>query len=70
MKQFEKVFEHTSTDYAPWYIIPSSKKKYRDQVISEIVKNTLKAMNPQYPVNEDDLSKVVIDEFRIKREID
>lgn len=39
----------TSTPQAPWYVIPSDHKWYRDLVISQILVETLKDMNPQYP---------------------
>src|SRR5437868_10322458 len=34
---FEDVLTRTSTDYAPWFIIPSNHKWFRDLAISEII---------------------------------
>jgi len=39
----------TSTAAAPWYVIPADRKWYRNLLITRIILNTLKAMNPQYP---------------------
>lgn len=39
----------TSTADAPWYVIPADHKWYRDLVISQILVDTLKDMNPQFP---------------------
>ncbi|BBN93345.1 polyphosphate kinase 2 family protein [Deinococcus grandis] len=39
----------TSTAAAPWYVIPADRKWYRNLLITRIVLNTLKEMNPQYP---------------------
>ncbi|WP_191242371.1 polyphosphate kinase 2 family protein [Deinococcus ficus] len=39
----------TSTDDAPWYVIPADRKWYRDLVIGQIILDTLRDMNPQYP---------------------
>lgn len=60
MKQFEDVFEHTSTDYAPWYIVPANNKTYRNYVISSIVKKTMQKMDPKFPPPEKGLDKVVL----------
>ncbi len=48
-KAYEDVLNKTSTDWAPWYIIPSNKKWYRNWLISKIVIKTLKDMKMQYP---------------------
>lgn len=39
----------TSSDDAPWFVIPADQKWFRDLLISTIVLETLKDMNPQYP---------------------
>lgn len=39
----------TSTDAAPWYVVPSDRKWYRDLVLSRILLDALKEMDPQYP---------------------
>lgn len=39
----------TSTPAAPWYVIPADRKWYRNLLITRVVLNTLKEMNPQYP---------------------
>jgi PPK2 family polyphosphate:nucleotide phosphotransferase len=49
MKAFEQLLNECSTDYAPWYVIPSENKWFRTLTISELVLDTLKSMNPQYP---------------------
>ncbi len=35
-KAYEAVLEKTSTDYAPWYIIPANRNWYRNYLISSI----------------------------------
>jgi len=61
MKAFEEVLGKTSTEWAPWYIIPSNRKWYRNLVISSIVIKTLEELKMKYPQAEDNLDKVVID---------
>jgi PPK2 family polyphosphate:nucleotide phosphotransferase len=60
MKAYEDAIEKTSTDYAPWYIIPANRKWYRDLLISRILVETLEGLKMQYPVS-DNLENVVID---------
>lgn len=61
MTAFEAVLEKTSTDNAPWYIIPANRKWYRNYVIGRIILDTLESMNMQFPAPEDDLDDVVIE---------
>ncbi|GGK42602.1 polyphosphate kinase [Deinococcus malanensis] len=51
-EQFTEAYEAalgTSTEQAPWFVIPADRKWFRDLLISTIILETLKAMNPQYP---------------------
>jgi len=57
---YEEALARTSTDVAPWYIIPADRKWYRNLVISEIVIETLKGLGMAYP-EPPDLSGVVIE---------
>ena len=49
MKAYEDMLNQTSTAWAPWYIIPSNKKWYRNWLISKIVIKTLKNLDMRYP---------------------
>jgi len=49
MKAYEDMLNQTSTDWAPWYIIPGNKKWYRNWLISKIVIKTLKDLDMRYP---------------------
>jgi polyphosphate kinase 2 (PPK2 family) len=46
---FEEMLTETSTDYAPWYLIPSNHNWLRNLAISEIVAEEIDELNPQYP---------------------
>ncbi|HTJ76688.1 MAG TPA: polyphosphate kinase 2 family protein [Acidimicrobiales bacterium] len=50
---FEEAIGRTSTDHAPWYVIPADRKWYRNWAISRILIETLEDMGPQYPPAED-----------------
>lgn len=49
MAAFETAIERTSTEAAPWYVVPAETRWYRDLVVSQILVDTLEAMDPQYP---------------------
>lgn len=58
---YQDMLMRTSTEWAPWHIVPSDKKWYRNLVIGSLMVATLKGLDIQYPEPEDDLSDVVID---------
>lgn len=57
MLAYEDLLNKTSTEWAPWYVIPSNKKWYRNLLIATIVRDTLVSMNMQYPVPPADLEQ-------------
>ena len=61
MQAYEDVLSKTSTEYAPWYIVPANRKWFRDLVISSILVDTLEALNMKYPEPEENLDQVVIE---------
>ena len=58
---YEAALNLCNTEHAPWHIIPSDKKWYRNLVVSELLKSTLKDLAPQYPEPESDLTGVVVE---------
>ena len=61
MEAFEDVLSKTSTDYAPWYIVPANRKWFRDLVISSVLVDTLEGLKMDYPVSEENLDGVVVE---------
>jgi len=49
MQAYEDVINRCSTKWAPWYIIPSNNKCFRNWAIAKIVIETLREMKPKYP---------------------
>ena len=49
MKAYEVAFNETSTDYAPWYVVPADRKWVRNLAIARILLATLENMSPQLP---------------------
>ena len=60
-RAFEECLERTSTAAAPWYLIPANRKWFRDLAVSRILEDTLERLDPQYPVPEPGIEKVVIE---------
>jgi PPK2 family polyphosphate:nucleotide phosphotransferase len=46
---FEEMLTETSTDFAPWYLVPSNHNWLRELAVSEIVMDAIDGLNPQYP---------------------
>jgi PPK2 family polyphosphate:nucleotide phosphotransferase len=61
MQAYEDVLSKTSTDYAPWYIVPANRKWFRDLVISSVLVDTLEGLKMKYPESEENLDGVVIE---------
>jgi polyphosphate kinase 2 (PPK2 family) len=49
MNAYEQVFNHTSTEFAPWYIIPADRKWFTRLVVADIICKKLQELNLQYP---------------------
>ncbi|WP_316784382.1 polyphosphate kinase 2 family protein [Pedobacter frigiditerrae] len=49
MAAYENAIRETSTDDAPWYVIPADKKWYARLAISQIIEETLESLNLKYP---------------------
>jgi polyphosphate kinase 2 (PPK2 family) len=55
------MIEQTSTKDAPWYVVPSNNKKYRNEIISNLLIETLSGLNMEFPPAADGLDNIVID---------
>ena len=49
MEAYEQAISHTSTNEAPWYIIPADDKPSMRLLISEIIKEVLNDLNLEFP---------------------
>ena len=58
---YEDAINATSTEIAPWHIVPANSKWARNIAIAETVAATLETMNPQFPVPDFDPKAIVID---------
>ncbi|HEX5148830.1 MAG TPA: polyphosphate kinase 2 family protein [Candidatus Limnocylindrales bacterium] len=58
---FEDALTRTSTDWAPWYVIPANHKWFRDLAVATILADTIAGLKPAYPEPEDLPATLVID---------
>jgi PPK2 family polyphosphate:nucleotide phosphotransferase len=47
---FEQTLANTSTEHAPWYIIPADQKWFARALVSDIIVSTIKSLDLKYPV--------------------
>jgi len=60
LEAYEAALTNSSTDAAPWHIVPAGRKWYRNMVVAELIAATLQDMDPQWPEPQVDISQVVI----------
>ena len=58
IKAYEAALTKCSTEYSPWFIIPSNKKWFRNLAVSHIVTETMEEMNMKFPKPTVDVSKI------------
>ena len=61
MQAYEDALNKTSTEAAPWYVVPANHKWYRDLVISSVLIDTLEGLKMKFPESEENLEGVVIE---------
>jgi len=50
MDAYEDSVEHTSTKWAPWYLIPADHKWFTRVAVSDVLLKTLRPLNLSYPI--------------------
>jgi PPK2 family polyphosphate:nucleotide phosphotransferase len=58
-KAFSEMLSNTSTEWAPWYVIPADRKWYARIAAAAVIANTLIELDPRYPT----VSKAASDEL-------
>jgi PPK2 family polyphosphate:nucleotide phosphotransferase len=60
-KAYHGVLSHTSTDWAPWFIVPADHKAARDWLISCMIADTLEGLKLRYPPPNPEIAGITID---------
>jgi PPK2 family polyphosphate:nucleotide phosphotransferase len=50
---YQDALARCDTDAAPWYVIPADRKWYRNWAVQQLLLETLRDLDPQYPARED-----------------
>jgi PPK2 family polyphosphate:nucleotide phosphotransferase len=58
MAAYEEAITRTSTEHAPWYVVPADHKWFRNWAVSRIVLEALEDMDPRYPKPDESLDDV------------
>jgi len=55
LQAYADVLSKTSTDYAPWHVVPGDRKWFRDWVVATVLVDALKGLKMKYPVPQFDV---------------
>jgi len=58
---YEDALSATSTEAAPWYVVPADRKWYRNLIVSQLLIDTLEGLDMSFPEPAEDLDHVVLD---------
>jgi PPK2 family polyphosphate:nucleotide phosphotransferase len=62
MKTYEDLLSKTSTEHAPWYVVPANRKWYRNLCVARIMVDTMKRLNMKLPTVDWDPKKIVVED--------
>src|ERR687893_1500492 len=62
-RAYEDALNATHTDWAPWHVIPSDNKAYRNLMVARIVASTLEEMGPCWPLPEEEAEQFAAEEL-------
>jgi PPK2 family polyphosphate:nucleotide phosphotransferase len=60
-KAYRGVLSHTSTEWAPWYIVPADDKKARNLLVARTIADRLEALDLRYPKADPSIVGITID---------
>jgi PPK2 family polyphosphate:nucleotide phosphotransferase len=60
MEAYREILERTSTDWAPWHVIPGDRKWVRNVVVTEVVLEALQSLGLEWPDIDPAVAKLLI----------
>jgi len=60
-KAYRGILERTSTEWAPWYVVPADDKDVRNYLIARCIADTLESLDLEYPASDPSLAEVEIE---------
>jgi PPK2 family polyphosphate:nucleotide phosphotransferase len=61
IEAYQEALSRTSTDWAPWYVVPANHKWYRNLVVASVIVETLGGLGMRYPESSEDVAQITID---------
>ena len=61
MEAYEEALSRTSTEWAPWYVVPANHKWYRNLVVASVIVEALGSLKMHYPKAADDVTQITIE---------
>ena len=61
MRDYEDCLSATSTEHAPWYVVPADHNWSRNLAVAQILLDVLEDMDPQLPPPEDGIEGLVVE---------
>jgi PPK2 family polyphosphate:nucleotide phosphotransferase len=49
MDAYEDMIRHTSTEWAPWFVIPADRKWFTRLVVSNVIIDAIQSLDPRFP---------------------
>jgi PPK2 family polyphosphate:nucleotide phosphotransferase len=60
-RAFSDMLTHTSTEWAPWYVIPGDRKWFERLAVGLVLAHTLLEINPQFPKVSDEQRQALLE---------
>lgn len=57
MDAYQKVFEKTATEAAPWHVVPANKKWFARIAVQQLLLDAMEGLKPQWPVPDLDVAE-------------
>jgi polyphosphate kinase 2 (PPK2 family) len=57
---YQDAIRETSTEWAPWYVIPANRNWYRNLAVASVIVQALEDLKLKYPEPAEDLDRIVI----------
>jgi PPK2 family polyphosphate:nucleotide phosphotransferase len=61
MRAYEDAISATSTEWAPWHVLPADRDWFRNWAVAHIIVEALESLDLKYPPPEVDLNRVTLD---------
>jgi PPK2 family polyphosphate:nucleotide phosphotransferase len=60
-RRYDQALTATSTEWAPWYVVPADHKWVRDVAVSTLLLDVLERLDPRFPTPQEDLRGLVVE---------